>query len=108
GHCPSSGGCAGRVVVTPSPHGPAMNHHTANKTQIDQAARKRKRRGPGGLAVALVAIALSGCNDHAAAPITRAAIVRTEIVQPRDRQASVTLTSEIQARFRADLSFRVH
>src|SRR6185295_11710101 len=36
-----------------------------------------------------------------------AAIVRTEIVQPRDRQASVTLTGEIQARFRADLSFRV-
>ena len=62
---------------------------------------------PGSLAVALVAIALSGCNDHAAAPITRAAIVRTEIVQPRDRQASVTLTGEIQARFRADLSFRV-
>jgi RND family efflux transporter MFP subunit len=84
-----------------------MNHHAANKTEIDQAARKRKLRGPGGLAVALVAIALSGCNDHAAAPITRAAIVRTEIVQPRDRQASVTLTGEVQARFRADLSFRV-
>jgi RND family efflux transporter MFP subunit len=84
-----------------------MNHHAVNKTEIDQAARKRKLRGPGGLAVALVAIALSGCNDHAAAPITRAAIVRTEIVQPRDRQASVTLTGEVQARFRADLSFRV-
>jgi RND family efflux transporter MFP subunit len=84
-----------------------MNHHAANKTEIDQAARKRKLRGLGGLAVALVAIALSGCNDHAAAPITRAAIVRTEIVQPRDRQASVTLTGEVQARFRADLSFRV-
>jgi RND family efflux transporter MFP subunit len=64
-------------------------------------------RGPGILAVALSAIALSGCNNHAAAPVTRAAIVRTEIVQPRDRQASVTLTGEIQARFRADLSFRV-
>jgi membrane fusion protein, multidrug efflux system len=84
-----------------------MNHHAANKTEIDQAARKRKLRGLGGLAVALVAIALSGCNDHAAAPITRTAIVRTEIVQPRDRQASVTLTGEVQARFRADLSFRV-
>ena len=33
--------------------------------------------------------------------------MRTEIVQPRDRQASATLTGEIQARFRADLSFRV-
>jgi RND family efflux transporter MFP subunit len=34
-------------------------------------------------------------------------MVRTEIVQPHDRQASVTLTGEVQARFRADLSFRV-
>ncbi|MCC8966242.1 efflux RND transporter periplasmic adaptor subunit [Bradyrhizobium sp. Pear76] len=84
-----------------------MTHHATNHTEIDRAARKRKLRGPGALAAALVAIALSGCNDHAAAPITRAAMVRTEIVQPRDRQASVTLTGEIQARFRADLSFRV-
>jgi RND family efflux transporter MFP subunit len=59
------------------------------------------------LTAALVAVALSGCNDHAAAPVTPTAIVRTEIVQPRDRQASVTLTGEVQARFRADLSFRV-
>ena len=28
-------------------------------------------------------------------------------MQPRDRQTSVTLTGEVQARFRADLSFRV-
>ena len=84
-----------------------MKHHSANQTEIVGTARKGKLKGSGGLAVALVAIALSGCNDHAAAPITRAAIVRTEIVQPRDRQASATLTGEIQARFRADLSFRV-
>ena len=81
--------------------------HTTNQTEVVGSARKRKLRGPGILAVALSAIALSGCNNHAAAPVTRAAIVRTEIVQPRDRQASVTLTGEIQARFRADLSFRV-
>ena len=81
--------------------------HTTNQTEVVGTARKRKLRGPGIPAVALIAIALSGCNDHAAAPVTRAAIVRTEIVQPRDRQASVTLTGEIQARFRADLSFRV-
>ena len=61
----------------------------------------------GGLALALVAAALSGCNDHAAAPSPRAAFVRTEIVQPKDRQPSITLTGEVQARFRADLSFRV-
>jgi RND family efflux transporter MFP subunit len=84
-----------------------MNHHAANNTEFDQAARKRKLRGPGGLAAVLVAIVLTGCDDHAAAPVTRAAIVRTEIVQSRDRQATVTLTGEVQARFRADLSFRV-
>ncbi len=58
------------------------------------------------LAVTLLAGALGACNDrsNAAKP---AAFVRTEIVQLRDRQASVTLTGEVQARFRADLSFRV-
>ncbi len=50
---------------------------------------------------------LAGCNDHAAASIERAALVRTEIVQPREGQATLTLTGEVQARFRADLSFRV-
>ena len=58
-------------------------------------------------AVLLVSIALSGCNDHAAQTATRAALVRTTIVQPRDRQTSITLTGEVLARFRADLSFRV-
>jgi RND family efflux transporter MFP subunit len=33
--------------------------------------------------------------------------VRTEIVQPRVRQGSVTLTGAVQARFSADLSFRL-
>ena len=33
--------------------------------------------------------------------------MRTEIVEPRDGQASLTLTGEVQARYRADLSFRV-
>jgi len=61
-----------------------MNHNSANHTEIDQTARKRKLCGPGSLAAVLVATVLSGCNDHTAAPITRAAMVRTEIVQPRD------------------------
>src|SRR6202166_2991057 len=56
--------------------------------------------------VALVAAALSACNDRSAAP-DRALYVRTELVQPLDRQSAVTLTGELQARFRADLSFRV-
>jgi membrane fusion protein, multidrug efflux system len=60
-----------------------------------------------GLALALVAAALSGCNDRTDTPSAHAAFVRTEVVQPRDRQASITLTGEVQPRFRADLSFRV-
>ena len=60
-----------------------------------------------GLALAIGAAALGGCNDHAAPPAARAAFVRTEIVQPKERQGSITLTGEVQPRFRADLSFRV-
>src|SRR3954468_17530056 len=102
--CPSSAGCAAGVVGTWSR---VMKHYSANQTEIVGTARKAKLTGAGVLATALVAIALTGCNDHAAAPNTRAAIVRTEIVQSRDRQASVTLTGEVQAHFRAELSFRV-
>src|SRR6202048_5243169 len=60
------------------------------------------------LALVLLASPLSACNDRAATPVERAAFVHTEIVQPRDGQASLTLTGEVQARFRADLSFRVN
>src|SRR6201988_2490844 len=59
------------------------------------------------LALALVAAPLAACNDRAASTLDRAAFVHTEVVQPRDGQASLTLTGEVQARFRADLSFRV-
>ena len=59
------------------------------------------------LAAALFATSLSACNDRFAAPVERAALVHTELVQPRDGQAAVTLTGEVQARFSADLSFRV-
>ncbi|MBP0113425.1 MULTISPECIES: efflux RND transporter periplasmic adaptor subunit [Bradyrhizobium] len=58
-------------------------------------------------AAVLASMVLSGCNDHAAQTTTRATLVRTTVVQPRDRQAAITLTGEVQARFRADLSFRV-
>ncbi len=57
--------------------------------------------------VALVATTLSGCKHDVAPTASRAAIVRTAVVQPRDRRDSITLTGEVQARFRADLSFRV-
>jgi RND family efflux transporter MFP subunit len=84
-----------------------MKHHSLNQTRVVQTNGKRKLRSLAGLAVALVATTLSGCNDHAAAPTTRATFVRTEIVQARGKQASVTLTGEVRARFQADLSFRV-
>jgi membrane fusion protein, multidrug efflux system len=59
------------------------------------------------LALTLLAAPLAACNDRAASTLDRAAFVHTEVVQPRDGQASLTLTGEVQARFRADLSFRV-
>jgi RND family efflux transporter MFP subunit len=59
------------------------------------------------LALALLATPLGACNDHSAAPVERAALVHTELVQPRHGQSAMTLTGEVQARFRADLSFRV-
>ena len=58
------------------------------------------------IAIALMTM-VSACDDNSAGSVKRAAFVRTEIVQQRDRQTSVTLTGEIQARSRADLSFRV-
>ena len=65
------------------------------------------RRMGAGLALVLLAPALSACNDDIAGSTQRPAFVRTEIVRPRVRQTSVTLTGEVQARFRADLAFRV-
>jgi len=59
------------------------------------------------IAIALLMTLLSACDDNSAGSVKRAAFVRTEIVQQRDRQTSVTLTGEIQARSSADLSFRV-
>jgi RND family efflux transporter MFP subunit len=59
------------------------------------------------IAITLLMTLLSACDDDTAGSVKRAAFVRTEIVQQRDRQTSVTLTGEIQARSSADLSFRV-
>ena len=71
-------------------------------------ARKPTLNGPcGAVTAALLAASLTACNDGSAAAVKPAMYVRTEIVQPRARQGSVTLTGEVQARFRADLSFRV-
>ena len=59
------------------------------------------------LAIALLATPLSACNDHSPPRAERPAFVRTEVVEPVEGQASLTLTGEVQARFPADLSFRV-
>lgn len=59
------------------------------------------------LACLLVAAgSLAGCNDQAV-PSRPATFVRTEVVQMQARQVSVALTGDIQARVRAELSFRV-
>src|SRR5246500_6027400 len=58
-------------------------------------------------ALVLLAAPLSACNDRAVTTVERAAFVHTEIVEPHEGQSGLTLTGEVQARFRADLSFRV-
>ena len=60
------------------------------------------------VALVLLATPLVACNDRSVASVERAAVVHTELVQPRDGQAAMTLTGEVQARFSADLSFRVN
>jgi membrane fusion protein, multidrug efflux system len=69
-------------------------------------ADQMKRLGAA-LAAVLLATLLSACNDRSSAPVERAAFVRIDIVQPRDGQASLTLTGDVEPRFRADLSFRI-
>jgi membrane fusion protein, multidrug efflux system len=59
------------------------------------------------IAIALLTTLLSACDDRSTNLARRAALVRTETVQLRERQTSVTLTGEVQARFSANLSFRV-
>lgn len=52
-------------------------------------------------------LALAGCENRTTAAPKPPTLVRTEIVQLESRQASVTLTGDVQARVRAELSFRV-
>jgi RND family efflux transporter MFP subunit len=59
------------------------------------------------LGLGLLAAPLTACQDQSASSVRTAALVRTEVVQPRDARSSVTLTGAVQARFQADLSFRV-
>jgi RND family efflux transporter MFP subunit len=50
---------------------------------------------------------LGGCNDGTANSVKALTLVRTETVRLQDQQSSATLTGEVEARIRADLSFRV-
>jgi RND family efflux transporter MFP subunit len=59
------------------------------------------------LAVALLAVALGGCTDHSAGSTKPAEFVRTLVVAQQQHQGSVRLTGQLQARFQAELSFRV-
>lgn len=52
-------------------------------------------------------LALVGCENQTTAAPRPPTLVRTEIVQLESRQASVTLTGDVQARVSAELSFRV-
>jgi membrane fusion protein, multidrug efflux system len=59
------------------------------------------------ICVLSVGAVLASCNDRNAGPSKPPTLVRTETVRLQDRQASVTLTGDVQARVRAELSFRV-
>ncbi|MCC8979030.1 efflux RND transporter periplasmic adaptor subunit [Bradyrhizobium sp. 10BB] len=50
---------------------------------------------------------LAGCNDQSDGWVKPRTLVRTETVSLQDRQGSTTLTGDVQARIRAELSFRV-
>jgi RND family efflux transporter MFP subunit len=85
-----------------------MKHQSSLCVDVGQTAGKRiLSHLKTAVAITLLASPLCGCNDAPATPVERAAFVRTEVVQPRDKQASLTLTGEVQARFQAALSFRV-
>jgi RND family efflux transporter MFP subunit len=73
----------------------------------DRQALAVPRFSSAAVALALLATPLAACNDRSVAPAERAALVRTELVQPRDAHAAVTLTGEVQARYSADLAFRL-
>jgi len=70
-------------------------------------ARRHLRRPVAAFAAALLAGALGACHGPSSPSASRALYVRTEVMRPSDRQTSIALTGEVQARFRADLSFRV-
>ena len=88
--------------------GNVMDHHCVSYPHAGRKASKPLlKRLFAAVTVTLLAALLSACNDGSAAVVKPGMYVRTEIVQPRVRQGSVTLTGDVKARFSADLSFRV-
>jgi RND family efflux transporter MFP subunit len=89
-------------------HGNDMKRHAPLCFHADRQDGKRHLNLPvAPLAAVLLASALGACHDPSATPAARALYVRTEVVRPNDHRTSLTLTGEVQTRFRADLSFRV-
>lgn len=58
-------------------------------------------------AVTALASIVAGCSDHSDGSSKPPTLVRTEIARLQDRQGSTSLTGDVQARVRAELSFRV-
>ena len=54
-----------------------------------------------------VLLATAACNRGAPKAVPAPTLVRTEVVQPADHRSAITLTGDVQARFVAQLSFRV-
>jgi RND family efflux transporter MFP subunit len=97
-----------KTSVDLSLEGNVMDHHSPRYPDGGRKATTPNLKAPcAALAVALLATPLSACDDGSATAVQRAMFVRTEIVRPLVRQGSVTLTGAVQARFSADLSFRV-
>ena len=85
-----------------------MDHRFSRYAGASRCSCKSDLKGLyAALAVAILAMPVGACSDGSATAVQRATFVHTEIVRPRPRQVSVTLTGTVQARFSADLSFRV-
>jgi RND family efflux transporter MFP subunit len=84
-----------------------MKYRSSLRVDVEHNSEKHSWRTVGAALALLLAGPLGACSDGSAALPPRAAFVRTQVVQPQERRPSITLTGEVQARFSADVSFRV-
>ena len=68
---------------------------------------RRSRLGRAVVCVLSASILLGGCDSRDAAAVKPVVLVRTEVARLQEHRTSVTLTGDVQARVRADMSFRV-